>query len=80
MQRVAKLTGRVYHLFNYCGAADAERVIVSMASSCETIEEVVNYLAGQGEKVGLIKVRLYRPFSVEDLLITIPETVNRIDT
>jgi len=75
MQKVGKLTGRSYNLFDYVGAADAEHVVISMGSSCETIEEVVNYLVKKGEKVGMIKVRLYRPFSVQHLLAAIPASV-----
>ena len=78
MQKVSELTGRNYGLFDYVGAADATHVIVSMASACETIEEVVNYLVGQGQKVGLVKVRLFRPFSAEHLLAVIPDSVQRI--
>ncbi len=63
MNKVSALTGRDYKPFDYVGAADAERVVVSMGSSCETLEEVVNHLVAKGEKVGLLKVRLYRPFS-----------------
>ncbi len=72
MKKVGDLTGRAYQPFDFVGASDAEHIIVSMGSSCETIEEVVNHLADKGEKVGLIKVRLYRPFSVEHLLGVIP--------
>ena len=78
MAKVSDLTGRSYQLFDYIGAPDATHVIVSMASSCETIEEVVNHLVNQGRKVGLVKVRLYRPFSAEHLFKAIPETVQRI--
>ncbi|MFC1485621.1 pyruvate:ferredoxin (flavodoxin) oxidoreductase [Candidatus Latescibacterota bacterium] len=78
MDRFAKLTGRSYHLFDYVGAPDAERVIVAMASSCETIHETVNYLVSKGEKVGLLKVRLYRPFDSETFVAALPETVEKI--
>ncbi|NMB46074.1 MAG: pyruvate:ferredoxin (flavodoxin) oxidoreductase [Firmicutes bacterium] len=78
MQQVAAVTGRSYQLFDYVGHPEAERVIVSMGSSCETIEETVDYLMGQGEKVGLVKVRLYRPFSVEHFLAVLPKTVKQI--
>ncbi|MCG6895017.1 MAG: pyruvate:ferredoxin (flavodoxin) oxidoreductase, partial [Desulfobacteraceae bacterium] len=78
MNRVGELTGRRYRLFDYVGAEDAENVIVSMGSSCETIEETVNHLTTQGQKVGLVKVRLYRPFSADHLLQVLPETVRRI--
>ncbi|MDY6791069.1 MAG: pyruvate:ferredoxin (flavodoxin) oxidoreductase [Thermodesulfobacteriota bacterium] len=78
MKKVSDLTGRPYNLFDYVGAPDATNIIISMASSCETIEEVVNYMTGQGEKVGLVKVRLYRPFSTEHLFKALPSTVKRI--
>ncbi|MCG2754050.1 MAG: pyruvate:ferredoxin (flavodoxin) oxidoreductase [Desulfobacteraceae bacterium] len=78
MQKVENLTGRKYRLFDYAGDPDAERIIISMGSSCETIEEVVNYLVDKGERVGLVKVRLYRPFSVEHLFAAIPATADRI--
>ncbi|MEY8460517.1 pyruvate:ferredoxin (flavodoxin) oxidoreductase [Eggerthellaceae bacterium 24-137] len=74
MDALAKVTGRPYHLFDYVGAPDAERVVVTMASSCETVEAVVRDRMGAGEKVGLVKVRLYRPFSAEHLLAAIPST------
>ncbi len=72
MQKVGTLTGRSYKLFDYVGDPEATHIIISMGSSCETIEEVVNHLTGRGEKVGLIKVRLYRPFSAKHLLDVIP--------
>jgi pyruvate-ferredoxin/flavodoxin oxidoreductase len=78
MQKVGDLTGRNYRLFDYVGSPAAERIIISMGSSCETIEEVVNYLTRQGEKVGLIKVRLYRPFSAQHLFAAIPPAAKRI--
>ena len=78
MDKVYSITGRKYHLFDYVGAPDAERIIIAMGSGCETIEETVNYMVKNGEKVGLIKVRLYRPFSVEHFLRAIPETVKSI--
>ncbi len=78
MKQVGDLTGRYYKPFDYVGAPDADRVIVSMGSSCDTIEETVNYLIEKGEKVGLVKVRLYRPFSVEHLLSVVPDTCQRI--
>jgi len=78
MEKVSKLTGRSYHLFDYVGTADAERVIVMMGSGAEAAEEAVNYLNNRGEKVGLIKVRLFRPFSSEHFLDAIPKTVKRI--
>ncbi|HAZ22248.1 MAG TPA: pyruvate:ferredoxin (flavodoxin) oxidoreductase [Firmicutes bacterium] len=78
MKQVGKLTGRHYNLFDYVGAPDAERVIIAMGSACETIEETVNYLNKKGEKVGLIKVRLYRPFSAEHFIAALPKTCKRI--
>ena len=78
MDLIAEKLGRHYHLFDYIGAPDAEKIIISMGSSCETIEETVNYLMQKGEKVGAIKVRLYRPFSVDAFLSSLPETVKSI--
>jgi len=78
MDKVAKVTGRQYHLFDYFGAPDADKVIVIMGSGAETAEETINYLNKNGYKVGLVKVRLFRPFSVEDLNRVIPQTVKKI--
>ncbi len=78
MDKFAKLTGRQYHLFDYVGAADAEKVIVMMGSGSEAAEETVNYLTNKGEKVGLLKVRLYRPFSIESFISALPKTVKSI--
>ena len=78
MKKVSKLVGRNYDLFNYVGAPDAERVIIAMGSGCETIEETINKLNKQGEKLGLIKVRLYRPFSVEHFLAAVPATCKKL--
>lgn len=78
MEKVAKLTGRSYHLFDYVGDPDARYVIVSMGSSCEVIEETVNYLNASGYKTGLIKVRLFRPFSTEHLLKAIPASAEML--
>ncbi len=78
MDQFAELTGRQYHLFDYVGAPDAERVIVLMGSGAETAHETVEYLVGQGEKVGMIKVRLYRPFAVEAFLQALPASVKAI--
>ncbi|KEH89034.1 pyruvate-flavodoxin oxidoreductase [Clostridium novyi A str. BKT29909] len=78
MGEINKITGRDYKLFNYYGAEDADRVIVAMGSGCETIEEVVDYLSARGEKVGLVKVHLYRPFSKEHLINAVPKTVKKI--
>ncbi len=77
-ERLARLTGRRYRLFDYVGAPDAERVIVCMGSGAETADETVERLTRNGEKVGLIKVRLYRPFSVEHFLAALPPTVGAI--
>jgi pyruvate-ferredoxin/flavodoxin oxidoreductase len=74
MNRFADLTGRQYKLFDYVGAPDAERVIVLMGSGCDTVEETVNYLNARGEKVGVVKVRLFRPFSVEHFLSALPSS------
>ena len=78
MDKVNAKLGTDYKLFNYHGAADAEHVIVAMGSACETIDETVEYLNAAGEKVGVVKVRLYRPFSAEALIAAIPETVKQI--
>lgn len=78
MDKVAAAIGRQYHLFDYVGAPDADRVVISMGSSCDVIEETVDYLNRQGHKVGLVKVRLFRPFSAESLLAAIPATVKAI--
>ena len=78
MEKVSKLTGRSYQLFDYVGAYDAKNIIIMMGSGAETAEETVNYLNKKGEKVGLIKVRLYRPFSIEHFFKAIPQTVKRI--
>ncbi|MFY9574903.1 MAG: pyruvate:ferredoxin (flavodoxin) oxidoreductase [Blastocatellia bacterium] len=78
MDKFAALVGRRYRLFDYVGAIDAERLIVMMGSGCETAEETVNALLESGEKVGLVKVRLYRPFSAKHLLAHLPPTVQKI--
>ena len=78
MDKVNAKLGTDYKLFNYHGAADAEHVIVAMGSACETIDETVEYLTAAGEKVGVVKVRLYRPFSAEALVNAIPESVKQI--
>ncbi|BDQ33203.1 pyruvate:ferredoxin (flavodoxin) oxidoreductase [Pseudodesulfovibrio portus] len=78
MQKVAAVTGREYAPFDYVGAADAERVVIAMGSSCETIEEVVNHLVAKGEKVGLIKIRLYRPFSAKHFLAVLPASAKTV--
>ena len=78
MNKISTLTGRSYKPFHYYGAPDAERIIVAMGSVCEAIEETIDYLASKGEKVGLIKVRLYRPFVAKYLLDVLPNTVKKI--
>ena len=78
MNKISKLTGREYKPFNYVGAKDAEHVIVAMGSVTDTIDETVHYLNKLGEKVGVIKVHLYRPFSNEFFLQSIPDTVKKI--
>ncbi|MHB1314027.1 MAG: pyruvate:ferredoxin (flavodoxin) oxidoreductase [Christensenellales bacterium] len=78
MAQVTKLTGRPYHLYDYVGAPDAENVIIIMGSGAETVEETVNYLNGKGEKAGVLKVRLYRPFASDKLLSALPASVKKI--
>jgi len=78
MDKFAALTGRQYHLYEYAGAADAERVIVLMGSGAEAVEEVVDHINHHGEKVGVVKVRLFRPFAADELLKVIPATARRI--
>ena len=78
MDKVASVLGRQYHLFDYIGAPDADRVIITIGSSCDVVEETVNYLNAHGQKVGLVKVRLYRPFDPQRLLDAIPSTVKAI--
>lgn len=78
MNKINEKIGTNYGLFNYYGASDAEHVIIAMGSVCETIEEVVDFLNGQGGKYGVVKVRLYRPFSAQHLINAIPETVKQI--
>jgi len=78
MEKVAKLTGRSYRLFDYVGHPEAERVVIAMGSGCEALEEAVIKLTAMGEKVGLVKVRLYRPFSAEHLLQAIPATAGSV--
>ena len=78
MQAVGQLTGRSYHLFDYYGAPDAQSVIVAMGSVCDTIEETVDYLLAQGEKVGVLKVHLFRPFSLKHFMQVMPASVSRI--
>ena len=78
MAKVNEKLGTTYQLFNYYGAPDADRVIVAMGSVCDVIEEVIDYMNAHGEKVGLVKVRLFRPWSSEHLLAAIPATVKSI--
>ncbi|MBI4853739.1 MAG: pyruvate:ferredoxin (flavodoxin) oxidoreductase [Acidobacteria bacterium] len=78
MKRFASLTGRQYKLFDYYGLEDAERVLILMGSGCETVQETIDYLINKGEKVGLIKVRLFRPFSAEHFLKKLPKTTKAI--
>ncbi|MCR5523577.1 MAG: pyruvate:ferredoxin (flavodoxin) oxidoreductase [Clostridia bacterium] len=78
MDKVNKKLGTNYQLFNYYGAPDAEKVIVAMGSICDVAEEVIDYLTAKGEKVGLVKVRLYRPFSAEKLAAAIPASCKKI--
>ncbi len=78
MDRLGELTGRSYRLFEYVGAEDAERVIVLMGSGCGAVEETVAHLTARGEKVGMLKVRLYRPFSAAHLVAALPASVTRL--
>ncbi len=78
MKKVAALTGRKYKLFDYVGHPEADRVVIAMGSACEVIEETVAYLNGLGQKVGLVKVRLFRPFSAEHMLRAIPASATTI--
>ena len=78
MQEYKKLTGREYHPFQYYGAEDAEYIIVAMGSICDTIEETIDYLVAKGEKVGVVKVHLYRPFSRDYFFKVLPKTVKKI--
>jgi pyruvate-ferredoxin/flavodoxin oxidoreductase len=78
MNKFAEIVGRQYHLFDYVGAPDAEQVIVMMGSGAEVAHETVEYLRARGEKVGLLKVRLYRPFCLESFLAALPATVRQL--
>ena len=78
MDKFAKLVGRQYRLFDYVGAPDAERIIIMMGNGSEAAEEAADYLAAKGEKVGVMKVRLFRPFSLEHFVQALPKTVNSI--
>ncbi|HPQ47625.1 MAG TPA: pyruvate:ferredoxin (flavodoxin) oxidoreductase [Clostridia bacterium] len=78
MKEISKITGRTYNLFDYIGAEDADKLIVAMGSVCDTIEETVEKMVENGEKVGLLKVRLYRPFSIKHMMAAIPGSVTKI--
>ncbi len=78
MDKFAKLTGRQYHLVEYYGAKDAKSVIVAMGSACDVVEETIDYLNSQGEKLGVIKIHLYQPFPVQAFVDAVPETVENI--
>ena len=78
MDKVSKLTGRSYHLFDYVGAKDAENVIVLMGSGADAVEETINKMNSEGHRVGLLKVRLYRPFSIEHFTEALPKTVKKL--
>ena len=78
MDKFAKLVGRQYHLFDYVGPTDAEKVIIIMGSGADTVHETVDYLSSKKEKVGLVRVRLYRPFSVKDFVDALPKSVKKI--
>ena len=78
MKLFGEKTGRQYKLYEYIGAPDAEKIIIAIGSGTETIEETINYLGKKGEKVGLLKLRLYRPFALEDFLKEIPKSVKKI--
>ena len=78
MQKINEITGRDYHIFNYYGAPDAERILVMMGSACEAAREVVDYLNKRGEKVGMMQIHLYRPFDMQFFLNAMPKTVKKI--
>ncbi len=78
MDKVSKLTGRSYHLFDYVGAEDAENVIVMMGSGADAVEETLNKMIKEGHKIGLLKVRLYRPFSINHFVDALPKTVKKL--
>ena len=78
MKKINEKLGTDYGLFNYYGAPDADRVVVCMGSFCDVLEEVIDYLNAHGEKVGLVKVRLFRPFSIKHFVDVLPETVKKI--
>ncbi|WP_303817816.1 pyruvate:ferredoxin (flavodoxin) oxidoreductase [Selenomonas ruminantium] len=78
MADLAKITGREHHLFDYYGAKDADRIIIAMGSVCQAVQETVDYLNKQGEKVGLMSVHLYRPFSIKHFFQFMPKTVKKV--
>ena len=78
MKKINALTGKNYQLFNYYGAPDAENIIIAMGSVCDTIEETIDYLNAKGEKVGMVNVHLYRPFSIDHMLAAVPDSVKKI--
>jgi pyruvate-ferredoxin/flavodoxin oxidoreductase len=78
MDKFAKIVGRQYHLFDYIGVADAEKVVIIMGSGAETVHETVEHLVSKGQKVGVVKVRLFRPFSSQDFVNALPKTVKKI--
>ena len=78
MDKINEITGRNYQLFNYYGDPEADRVVVGMGSNCETLKEVIDYLGERGEKVGMIQVHLFRPFSAKHFLAELPKTVKQI--
>ncbi len=78
MDNVNKLTGRNYHLFDYVGAADAENIVVLMGSGADAVEETINKMNAEGHKVGMLKVRLYRPFAIDSFVDALPKTVKKI--
>ena len=78
LAEISKITGREYHLFDYYGAEDADRIIILMGSATEAAREAIDHLTSQGEKVGMVAVHLYRPFSVKHLIAAVPKTVKRI--
>ncbi|MFO7612283.1 MAG: pyruvate:ferredoxin (flavodoxin) oxidoreductase [Clostridia bacterium] len=78
MKEVSRITGRTYNLFDYIGCEDAESLVIAMGSVCDTIEETVDKMCENGEKVGLLKVRLYRPFSIKHMMAAIPASVRKI--
>ncbi|MCC8117047.1 MAG: pyruvate:ferredoxin (flavodoxin) oxidoreductase, partial [Planctomycetes bacterium] len=78
MDKFAKLTGRQYKLFDYYGAADADRVMILMGSAADAAQEMVDYLNSKGEKVGVIVVHLYRPFSIKHFIAALPKSVKAV--